>query len=407
MEASRFLSASCAIKQADRLLYSIQAHNGDGDPYWLSDSGILFAIEPGCIQKHTYGEMGFNPELSHASISWRVSVRDRSVRDEQGFQHTLRDMHYHIRCRKDGKSVYHSDFVEKDGRESHLSDLTLSETQIQGWVPEKSLFEDSAITDNVGRFLAENASDGVADLASIRNGLREFRSMELKRHPLQITPDSFAELVMKEVRQRVNPQYADMVRFRTDGSAIYLQMPGQRDVNILVSNYYLLPRLPKLYQDFRSGNRSLGEIREMILNAVDNEVGDWTGFDHLYDWQAVRDKIVPVKVDQNVLNRYTMDALHTNINNMVWSRQRDGDIYVFRIYPFRKSQEYGERFFLLTSDITDCWDVKVNETLDRILDESVQKKAVSLAVGTEGNAPNHTPILDSLADEEAKPKRTR
>lgn len=372
-EASRFLSASCAIKQADRLLYSIQAHNGDGDPYWLSDSGAFFAVSPGCIQKQKYGEFGFNPEFSSAQISWRVYARNRTARDELGYQHTLRDMHYDIRCRRDGISVYHVNFVEKDARERHLSDLTLNDGKIEGWAPEKCIFDDTAITGSIGLFLLENAPDGVADLATISNGLREFRSVALKRDPLEITPDEFLKTLMDEVCQRLNPQYADMVSFRTDGSAVYLQMPGQKDVNILESDYNLLPQLPKLYQDFRCGNRSLGEIRSMILKAVDGEVAEWTGFAHIYDWQNVRDRIKPVRVDQSVVNQYSIDALHHSIDSVVLSKQRGDGTYVFRIYPFQDNPEYRDRSFLVTNDIAECWDMPAEKVLDQVMDEAMRK----------------------------------
>ena len=91
--------------------------------------------------------------------------------------------------------------------------------------------------------------------------------------------------------------------------------------------------------------------------------------------------IVPEKISQNELYELNRQCRRQGIGCSVESIWKHGEQYIFRVYPFRENETYRDRSFLITTEMTDHWNVNKSLALDDTLEDALraQEKAEKIS----------------------------
>ena len=84
--------------------------------------------------------------------------------------------------------------------------------------------------------------------------------------------------------------------------------------------------------------------------------------------------IVPEKISQKGLYELNCQCRRQGIGCSVESIWKHGEQYIFRVYPFRGNETYKDRSFLVTTEMTDHWNVNKSLVLDDALEENLRMR---------------------------------
>ena len=84
--------------------------------------------------------------------------------------------------------------------------------------------------------------------------------------------------------------------------------------------------------------------------------------------------ITPEKISREELADLDRRCRRQSIGYSVESTQRNGELYVFRIYPFRGNEAFQDKSFLVTTEMTSHWNLNKYLVLDDALDEYLRQQ---------------------------------
>ena len=396
--AAEFFNIYRATHSGKQIIDMIRYESQNADPQCLSEGDVLFGIFPENITKMDYGSYGFNPGGIPASIEWRSYPGEVRRYDDLENNDLAKSIHICIRCMKDGEIAYSAEFDDflTGGTEDSpeiSSQLRYGGFWRYGRMNEKTGLlvtdgletnpEAQDIISNMDKFLRENAPYGVADIPRILNGLDEFRGLQLCRHPLDMPEEQFEHLVMDELQKNINPMYKNMVTLRLAGQDLYVYVPGWLGNGVSVMDDAIVdcPSLYELHDSFCDGSLSLGDVKSILMEGVQNTVNSWETLQHTFCYDRIADMIVPEKISQNELYELNRQCRRQGIGCSVESIWKHGEQYIFRVYPFRENETYRDRSFLITTEMTDHWNVNKSLALDDTLEDALraQEKAEKIS----------------------------
>ena len=385
--AAGFFGSYRSCHYGRQVIDMIRSRSRNAGPRCLSKGDVLLGIFPENISKLEYGSYGFNPENDPVSVEWRSYPVGVSRYDDIGQGNLSGDIHVCIRCVKDGNTIYSAAFDDlannrpDSGKEPEFGNIWRysSMDAISGFsdlsIQEKDP-EIQAVIHQLDVFLKENAPHGVSDISGILNGLNEFRSLRLRRHPLDVSREKFDRLLLDELQKDIDPMYQDMVTLTIAGSELYVYVPGWlgRGVSVTDDATEDCPSVSLFHEGFCDGTLSLGVAKEIALSAIRNIVGSWEPLKYTFCYDRIRDMITPEKISREELADLDRRCRRQSIGYSVESTQRNGELYVFRIYPFRGNEAFQDKSFLVTTEMTSHWNLNKYLVLDDALDEYLRQQ---------------------------------
>lgn len=389
--AAKFFDIYRSTHSGKQIIDMIRYESQNADPRCLSEGDVLFGIFPENISKMEYGSYGFNPGGIPVSIEWRFYPGGVRRYDDWEKNDVSGTIHICIRCMKDGETAYAAEFDDcppgsKEDNPEISPQLQYGGFWRYGRMNEKTglLVTDEPETNpevqdviqHMDDFLRENAPYGVAGIPRILNGLNEFRGLQLCRHPLDVSQKQFEHLLMDEFQKNINPMYQDMVTLTIDGQDLYVHVPGWRGKGVSVMDDAIAdcPSTYELHDSFCDGSLSLSDVKDILMEGIRNTVDSWEALKHTFCYDRIRDMIVPEKISQRELYNLNCQCRRQDIGCSVESIWKHGAQYIFRVYPFRGNETYSNRSFLITTEMTEHWNVNTSLVLDDTLEEALGKE---------------------------------